>query len=77
FLFFYFYNRYLYYSKDRYIGNLAFYHHNHVNFEPFINIGEQYITAHVDFTTVVEAAIEELFQLDVFMTQENFLKIYN
>ncbi|NDT20847.1 SAM-dependent methyltransferase, partial [Francisella tularensis subsp. holarctica] len=71
------YHRSLYYSKDRYMGTLACYHQHHVNFEPFINIGEQDITAHVDFTTVVEAAIEEGFQLDGFMTQANFLKRAN
>lgn len=68
------YHRALYYSKERYMGNLACYHQHHVNFEPFINIGEQDITAHVDFTTVTEAAVEVGFQLDGYMTQANFLK---
>ncbi|MFV9924304.1 MAG: class I SAM-dependent methyltransferase [Francisella endosymbiont of Hyalomma scupense] len=68
------YHRALYYSKERYMGNLACYHQHHVNFEPFINIGEQDITAHVDFTTVTEVAVEVGFQLDGYMTQANFLK---
>ncbi|MFV9930811.1 MAG: class I SAM-dependent methyltransferase [Francisella endosymbiont of Hyalomma asiaticum] len=68
------YHRALYYSKERYMGNLACYHQHHVNFEPFINIGEQDITAHVDFTTVTEVAVEVGFHLDGYMTQANFLK---
>ncbi|MBK2357561.1 class I SAM-dependent methyltransferase [Francisella hispaniensis] len=68
------YHRSLYYSKERYMGTLACYYQHQVNFEPFINIGEQDITAHVDFTTVAEAAIEVGFQLDGYMTQANFLK---
>ncbi|APC91026.1 MULTISPECIES: class I SAM-dependent methyltransferase [Francisella] len=68
------YHRALYYSQQRYMGTLACYHQHHVNFEPFINIGKQDITAHVDFTTVTEAAVEVGFQLDGYMTQANFLK---
>ena len=68
------YHRALYYSKERYMGNLTCYHQHHVNFEPFINIGEQDITAHVDFTTVTEVAVEVGFHLDGYMTQANFLK---
>ncbi|MED7788223.1 SAM-dependent methyltransferase [Francisella sp. 19X1-34] len=68
------YNRSEYYSKERTMGTLACYHHHKVNFDPFINIGEQDITAHVDFTTVAEAATEVGFELDGYMTQANFLK---
>ncbi|AJI53983.1 class I SAM-dependent methyltransferase [Francisella philomiragia] len=68
------YHRSLYYSKERSMGTLACYHQHKVNFDPFINIGEQDITAHVDFTTVAEAATETGFQLDGYITQANFLK---
>ncbi|WP_191092598.1 class I SAM-dependent methyltransferase [Francisella sp. SYW-9] len=68
------YHRAEYYSKERTMGTLACYHHHKVNFDPFINIGEQDITAHVDFTTVAEAATEVGFELDGYMTQANFLK---
>lgn len=68
------YHRAEYYSKERTMGTLACYYQHKVNFDPFINVGEQDITAHIDFTTVAEAAIEEGFQLDGYMTQANFLK---
>ncbi|GAB4224290.1 MAG: class I SAM-dependent methyltransferase [Francisella sp.] len=68
------YHRNLYYSKQRKMGTLACYYKHQVNFDPFINIGEQDITAHVDFTTVAESAYESGFQLDGYMTQANFLK---
>ncbi|QWU98991.1 class I SAM-dependent methyltransferase [Francisella salimarina] len=68
------YHRDLYYSKERSMGTLACYYQHKVNFDPFINIGQQDITAHVDFTTVAEAAVESGFQLDGYMTQANFLK---
>ncbi|MBY7734692.1 class I SAM-dependent methyltransferase [Francisella philomiragia] len=68
------YHRSLYYSKERCMGTLACYHQHKINYDPFINIGEQDITAHVDFTTVAEAATEAGFQLDGYMTQANFLK---
>ncbi|MEY8701872.1 class I SAM-dependent methyltransferase [Francisella philomiragia] len=68
------YHRSLYYSKERNMGTLACYHQHKVNFDPFVNIGKQDITAHVDFTTVAEAATEAGFQLDGYMTQANFLK---
>lgn len=68
------YHRAEYYSRERTMGTLACYHQHKVNFDPFINIGEQDITAHVDFTAVAEAATEEGFQLDGYMTQANFLK---
>ncbi|ASG68989.1 SAM-dependent methyltransferase [Francisella halioticida] len=68
------YHRAEYYSKERSMGTLACYYQHKVNFDPFINIGNQDITAHVDFTTVAEAATEEGFQFDGYMTQANFLK---
>ncbi|API87388.1 class I SAM-dependent methyltransferase [Francisella uliginis] len=68
------YHRAEYYSKERTMGTLACYYQHKFNFDPFINIGEQDITAHVDFTTVAEVATEEGFQLDGYMTQANFLK---
>ena len=68
------YHRAEYYSKERNMGTLACYYQHKVNFDPFTNIGEQDMTAHVDFTAVAEAAAEEGFQLDGYMTQANFLK---
>ncbi|QIV94065.1 class I SAM-dependent methyltransferase [Allofrancisella frigidaquae] len=68
------YHRKLYYTPARNMGTLACYHKHQVNFDPFINIGLQDITSHVDFTTVAEAATEVDFELDGYMNQANFLK---
>lgn len=68
------YHRSLYYSQERTMGTLACYYHHKVSFDPFINIGEQDITAHVDFTAVAEAIVDSGFELDGYMTQANFLK---
>ena len=46
-------------------------HHAHSN--PFIYLGVQDITAHVDFTTVAEAAVEAGFEILGFTTQASFL----
>ncbi|AJC48719.1 SAM-dependent methyltransferase [Allofrancisella guangzhouensis] len=68
------YHRKLYYTPARSMGTLACYHKHQVNFDPFINVGLQDITSHVDFTTVAEAATEVGFELDGYMNQANFLK---
>jgi len=41
-----------YYSEDRNRGTLLCYHRHQVNENPYINIGEQDITAHVDFSSI-------------------------
>lgn len=68
------YHRQEYYRTERNMGTLACYHQHKVNFDPFINIGSQDITAHVDFTTVTESACENGLELQGYMTQANFLK---
>ena len=67
------YNRSAYYSADRSMGTLACYKNHKVSFDPFISVGEQDITAHVDFTTVAESIVACRFELDGYMTQANFL----
>jgi SAM-dependent MidA family methyltransferase len=67
------YNRASYYSADRSMGTLACYKNHKVNFDPFINVGEQDVTAHVDFTAVAESIVNCGFELDGYMTQANFL----
>ena len=59
------------------MGTLACYHQHKVNFDPFMNIGTQDITAHVDFTSVAESACENGLELQGYMTQANFLKRAN
>ena len=68
------YHRQEYYRSERDMGTLACYHQHKVNFDPFINIGTQDITAHVDFTSVAESACENGLELQGYMTQANFLK---
>jgi len=68
------YHRQEYYRDERDMGTLACYHQHKVNFDPFINIGTQDITAHVDFTSVAECACENGLELQGYMTQANFLK---
>ncbi len=71
------YDRKTYYMSERSMGTLACYHQHKVNYDPFINIGEQDVTAHVDFTAVAEAFTGCGFELDGYMTQANFLKNAN
>ena len=68
------YHRQEYYRSERDMGTLACYHQHKVNFDPFINIGTQDITAHVAFTSVAESACENGLELQGYMTQANFLK---
>ncbi|MGQ4002558.1 SAM-dependent methyltransferase [Francisellaceae bacterium CB300] len=68
------YHRAEYYRSERDMGTLACYHQHKVNFDPFINISKQDITAHVDFTSVAESACENGLELQGYMTQANFLK---
>ena len=68
------YHRGLYYMSERNMGTLACYHQHKVNFDPFENVGEQDITAHVDFTAVAEAIVENGFELEGYMTQADFLR---
>lgn len=72
-LFDYGYPRAEYYRPERSRGTLkCFYQHvSHEN--PLTHLGCQDITAHVDFTTVVEAACEQGMTLEGFCTQADFL----
>ena len=68
------YHRQEYYRNERDMGTLTCYHQHTINFDPFINIGRQDITAHVDFTSVAESACKNGLELQGYMTQANFLK---
>lgn len=72
-LFDYGYGRAEYYHPDRTMGTLMCYHQHQKNTNPFINIGLQDITAHVDFTTVIESADMAGCKLAGFTTQAGFL----
>lgn len=72
-LFDYGYGRHEYYRPDRFHGTLkCFYGHHHHN-NPFAYIGLQDITAHIDFTTVVESAVTHDLSLAGFTSQAAFL----
>lgn len=62
-----------YYHEDRSSGTLMchYQHKSHPN--PFINLGKQDITAHVDFTAVAEAAFNLGFDISGYTSQAAFL----
>lgn len=65
--------RHEYYHPDRYQGTLMchYQHHSHTN--PLIHVGEQDITAHVDFTHVAEAGQQAGFHIAGYTNQASFL----
>ncbi len=67
------YGRSEYYHPDRGMGTLMCYSHHRKHDNPLINVGLQDITAHVDFTTVIESADEASCKLAGFTTQAAFL----
>lgn len=62
-----------YYHPQRHMGTLMCHtqHHNHP--DPLILIGEQDITAHVDFTALAEAALSEHLEIAGYTHQAGFL----
>lgn len=65
--------RHEYYHPDRNQGTLMCHYHHRAHSNPLIHIGEQDITAHVDFTHVAEAAAKAGFQVTGFTNQASFL----
>lgn len=72
-LFDYGYGRAEYYHSDRSMGTLMCYRAQTRHDDPFLWVGAQDMTAHVDFTTVAEAAIDANLQLAGYTTQAAFL----
>ena len=62
-----------YYHPDRHMGTLMCYHGHRAYYDPLVRIGEQDITAHVDFTAVAEAAIKSNLSVLGYTTQSAFL----
>lgn len=62
-----------YYRSDRLSGTLMCYHQHKGHDDPFINVGEQDITAHVDFTRVANAAFDSELDILGFTYQMQFL----
>jgi len=62
-----------YYHPQRNRGTLMCHYRHHAHDDPFLYPGLQDITAHVDFTSVAETAIEAGLQLLGYTTQAQFL----
>lgn len=62
-----------YYHPDRHTGTLMCHFQHKAHPDPFIHIGQQDITAHVDFTAVADAAFEEGFSISGYTNQAAFL----
>ena len=67
------YHQALYYQKERSCGTLRCYYRHHVHDNPLIYAGVQDITAHVDFTALIEAGVSLDFELEGYATQGSFL----
>lgn len=62
-----------YYHPDRHHGTLMCHYQHRTHPDPLINVGQQDITAHVNFTAVAEAAYEKGFAIHGFTNQASFL----
>ncbi|MDR3491057.1 MAG: SAM-dependent methyltransferase [Gammaproteobacteria bacterium] len=62
-----------YYHPDRNMGTLMCHYQHHRHSDPFLFLGLQDITAHVDFTTVAESAVNANLQIGGYTTQAAFL----
>jgi SAM-dependent MidA family methyltransferase len=62
-----------YYHRDRLMGTLMCHHQHHSHPDPLIQVGEQDITAHVDFTAVAIAAENAGFDVLGYLEQSTYL----
>ncbi len=62
-----------YYHPDRSMGTLMCHYQHHRHSDPFLLVGLQDITAHVDFTSVATSAVNVNLQLLGYTTQTSFL----
>jgi len=62
-----------YYHPQRNQGTLMCHYQHHAYTDPLKHVGIQDITAHVDFTAIVEAAIKNNLDIEGFVTQADFL----
>ena len=65
--------RHEYYHNDRYQGTLMCHYRHQAHTNPFIHLGQQDITAHVEFTHVAEAAFNAGFHVAGYTHQASFL----
>ena len=66
-------DRATYYHPDRSSGTLMCHYQHKSHPDPFLHLGEQDITAHVDFTAVAEAAYDLGFDISGYTHQAAFL----
>ncbi|QGU32666.1 class I SAM-dependent methyltransferase [Thermochromatium tepidum] len=62
-----------YYQPERCMGTLRCHHRHRAHSNPYVHLGLQDITAHVDFTAAAEAGIAAGFDPAGFTTQAHFL----
>lgn len=62
-----------YYHPERATGTLACFHRHEVNFNPYINIGYQDISTHINFTAIARVALSHGMNLNGFTTLGAFL----
>lgn len=65
--------RHEYYHPDRYQGTLMCHYQHRAHPDPLVHVGEQDMTAHVDFTHVAEAAQAAGFDVSGYTNQAAFL----
>ncbi len=65
--------RHEYYHPDRHTGTLMCHYQHHAHPNPLLHLGEQDITAHVDFTHIAEAAQAAGFHIAGYCNQASFL----
>lgn len=65
--------RHEYYHPERQQGTLMCHYQHRAHPDPLIHIGEQDITAHVDFTQVAEAGFDAGFHVSGYTNQAAFL----
>jgi SAM-dependent MidA family methyltransferase len=63
----------IYYDETRRSGTLRCYYHHTVNANPYIHVGDQDISIHVDFSSVLYEAEKLGFKCCGYTTQSNFL----
>ena len=62
-----------YYSPERRRGTLLCYYRHTSSEDPYVRVGQQDITAHVDFTSLMEAGRKAGLEVVQFTTQRDFL----
>ncbi len=65
-----------YYHPNRYMGTLMCYYQHKAHYNPFVNICQQDISSHVNFSLVHDILEQNKFNIDYFANQANFLLDY-